>query len=223
VLAITTRPCGSKIAAQLVVATGIVWFYRSPAIRKEEGSAMNCLMPLLNKACIALLLSLLGDVAFAASAEAEADTSGSGVKQSLLTSASGAWLLVLDSWGGFTGHGKGGVTIASDGTVFAHRLGRRVGKVCRTRLEKAKLQALTRTVSAARPSTWSASYEPAEEKACCDRFTWSLRLHQREADGAVRVTHTGWHEASEDLPQDLRAVAGIAQSVMTGVPASCQR
>jgi len=144
-------------------------------------------------------------------------------EQTLLPSAAGAWLLVLDSWGGFTGHGKGGVTIASDGKVFAHRLGRQANKNCRSRLTEVELQALTRAVSAAEPSTWSASYEPAEERACCDRFTWSLRLHHREADGAERITRTGWHDASEGLPQDLRAVATIAQGVMTSVLASCKR
>lgn len=143
-------------------------------------------------------------------------------KPSLLPPEAGAWLLALDSWGGFTGHGKGGVTIASDGKVFAHRLGRRAKKDCRTRLTEVELQALTRSVSVAEPSTWTASYEPAKEKACCDRFTWSLRFHQREADGAERVTHTGWHDASEGLPQDLLAVATIAQSVMTSVLTSCK-
>jgi hypothetical protein len=171
---------------------------------------------------MALLLSLHGDVAFATSAEVEADTSGSRSKHSLLPSAAGAWLLVLDSWGGYSGHGQGGVTIASDGKVYAHRLGRRVNANCRTHLTKVKLQELIRAVSAAKPSTWSASYEPAEEKACCDRFTWLLRLHHREADGAERVTHTGWHDASEGLPQDLLAVATLAQSAMTSVPTSCE-
>lgn len=75
-------------------------------------------MALLNTAYIALLLSLLGDVAFA-----NAATPATRAEQTLLPSSAGAWLLVLDSWGGFTGHGKGGVTIASDGKVFAHRLG----------------------------------------------------------------------------------------------------
>jgi hypothetical protein len=140
-------------------------------------------------------------------------------KPSLLPPEAGAWLLVLDSWGGFTGHGKGGVTIASDGTVFAHRLGH---KDCRTRLTEVELQALTQAVTAARPSAWIASYEPAKEKACCDRFTWSLRFHRREADRAERITRTGWHDASEGLPQDLLAVATIAQSVMTSVLTSCK-
>ena len=171
---------------------------------------------------MALLLSLLGDVAFAASAEAEVDTSGSSFKHSLLPSAADAWLLVLDSWGGFTGHGKGGVTIASDGKVLAHRLGSRASKDCRTRLTELELQALTQAVTAARPSAWSARYEPAKEKACCDRFTWSLRFHQREADGAERITRTGWHDASEGRPQDLLAVATIEQSVMTSVLTNCK-
>lgn len=143
-------------------------------------------------------------------------------EQTLLPSAADAWLLVLDSWGGYAGHGMGGVTIASDGRVFAHRLGRRANNDCFTRLAEAELQALTRAISAAEPSTWSTSYEPAEEKACCDFFTWLLRLHHREADGAERVTHTGWHEASEGLPQDLLAVATIARRAMTSVLPSCK-
>jgi len=134
----------------------------------------------------------------------------------------GAWLLVLDSWGGFTGHGKGGVTIASDGQVFAHRLGGRANKDCRTRLTEVELQALAQAVAAARPSAWNANYKPAKEKACCDRFTWSLRFHQREADSVERITRTGWHDASESRPQDLLAVATIAQSVMTSVLTSCE-
>lgn len=146
-------------------------------------------------------------------ATAAAATPAARAEQTLLPATAGAWLLVLDSWGGFAGHGIGGVTIASDGKVFAHRLGH---KDCRTRLTEVKLQALTQAVTAARPSAWSARYEPTKEKACCDHFTWSLRLHHREADGTERVTHTGWHDASEGLPQDLRAVAIIAQSVMTG-------
>lgn len=155
-------------------------------------------------------------------ATAAAATPAARAEHPLLPSTAGGWLLVLDSWGGFTGHGKGGVTIASDGKVLAHRLGRRSNKDCRTRLTDVELQELTRAVSAAKPSTWSVSYEPAKEKACCDRFTWSLRFHQRAADGAERITRTGWHDASEDRPQDLLAVATIAQSVMTSVLASCK-
>lgn len=174
-------------------------------------------MPLLKTAYLALLLSLLGDVAFA-----NAATPATRAGHTLLPAAAGEWLLVLDSWGGFTGNGKGGVTIASDGKVLAHRLGRQAGKDCRTRLTEVELQALTQAVAAARPSAWSASYEPAKGKACCDRFTWSVRFHRREADGAERITRTGWHDASEDRPQDLLAVATIAQSVMTSVLASCK-
>ena len=144
------------------------------------------------------------------------------VEPTALPPATGAWLLVLDSWGGFTGHGKGGVTIASDGQVFAHRLGGRANKDCRTRLTEVELQALAQAVAAARPSAWNANYKPAKEKACCDRFTWSLRFHQREADSVERITRTGWHDASESRPQDLLAVATIAQSVMTSVLTSCE-
>ena len=173
----------------------------------------------------ALLVVFTCIVVGIAAAEAPAPTAATPAaraEQALLPSAAGAWLLVLDSWGGFTGQGKGGVTIASDGKVVAHRLGGRVNKNCRTRLTEVELQALTRAVSAAEPSTWKARYEPAKERACCDRFTWSLRLHHREADGAERVTHTGWHDASEGLPQDLRAAADLAQRVMTSVLTSCK-
>ena len=177
--------------------------------------------PTSRSLAVALACAVAG-IASAAPLAPAAATPAARAEQTLLPSAAGAWVLVLDSWGGFTGHGKGGVTIASDGKVLAHRLGRQSNKNCRTRLTEVELQALTQAVTEARRSAWSASYEPAKGKACCDRFTWSLRFHQREADGAERITRTGWHDASEDRPQDLLAAATIAQGVMTSVLASCK-
>ena len=177
--------------------------------------------PTSRSLAFALACAVVG-VAAAETPAPKAAAPAARAEKTLLPSAAGAWLLVLDSWGGFTGHGKGGVTIASDGKVFAHRLGLRANKDCRTRLTEVELQALTQAVAATKPSAWSANYEPAKEKACCDRITWSLRFHQRQADGAERVTRTGWHDASEDRPQDLLAAATIAQGVMTSVLASCK-
>jgi len=179
-------------------------------------------MPSTSQSLAIVLTCIVVGVAAAETPAPKAAAPAARAAQSLLPSAAGAWLLVLDTWGGFTGHGKGGVTIASDGKVFAHRLGRRANKDCRTRLTEVELQALTQAVTAALPSAWSARYEPAKEKACCDRFTWSLRLHQRAADGAERIARTGWHDASEGRPQSLFAVATIAQDVMRSVLASCK-
>ena len=135
-----------------------------------------------------------------------------------------AFVIDLDTSGGFSGRGLGGVTVDSNGSVSASRVGgsTRAGPDCRAKLGADELQSLRRVVEAARLQTWPETFAPAGDDGCCDRFRWSLRVEQRQADGQVRRASTMWFDANEGrLPKEVIAIREIALDALRRALADC--
>lgn len=99
------------------------------------------------------------------------------------------WSVDLMTFGGFSSHGKGGITIASDGSTSS---------ACR--LSPQRFDSLQRAVAEAKPALWSTSYHITGRPHITDQFSYSLRLSMSN----VEVT-SGWKDDSVgELPADLR-------------------
>jgi hypothetical protein len=135
-----------------------------------------------------------------------------------------AFVIDLDTSGGFSGRGLGGVTVDSNGSVGASRIGGSTRGVpeCRTKLSADELQSMRRSVEATRLQTWPASFAPAGDDGCCDRFQWTLRMEQRLADGQVRKVSTLWYDANEGrLPKEVAAIKEIAMRALKRALETC--
>ena len=138
-----------------------------------------------------------------------------------------AFVIELDTTGGFTGRGRGGVTVDSGGTVRASRVGgsnRQASAQCRTRLTADQLESLQRAVAAARLQPWPETFAPEGDSGCCDRYRWTLRLAQRQPDDQVRTAATMWYDGNEGrLPKDVTVIRDIATAALTRSLAECDR
>jgi hypothetical protein len=135
-----------------------------------------------------------------------------------------AFVVDLDTTGGFSGRGLGGVTLDSNGNVGASRIGgsARTASECRAKLGANDLQSLRRAVEAASLQSWPATFAPADDQGCCDRFHWTLRMEQRLADGQVRKVSTMWFDANEGrLPKEVTAIKAIAMRALKRALATC--
>jgi len=137
-----------------------------------------------------------------------------------------AFVIDLDTTGGFTGRGRGGVTVDSGGTVRASRVGgsSRQASECRAQLPADQLESLRRAVAAARLRPWPETFAPDGDSGCCDRYRWTLRLAQRQADDQVRTSVTMWYDANDGrLPVDVTAIRDIAMRALARALADCAR
>lgn len=137
-----------------------------------------------------------------------------------------AFVIDLDTTGGFTGRGRGGVTVDSDGRVRAARVGgaKRDASQCPSQLPAEDLESLRRAVSAAARAKWPDSFAPAGDDGCCDRMHWTLRLEHRTADDRVRTAVTTWYDANEErLPTEVAVIRDVAVRALTRALATCGR
>jgi hypothetical protein len=149
---------------------------------------------------------------------------GATVRQ--LPAGANAFVIDLDTSGGFTGRGLGGVTIDSEGSVRGSGLGGtdRQSSKCRTQLAAEDLQSLRLAVEAGRVQPWPETFAPAGDDGCCDRHRWSLRLEQRLANGQVRTAETMWYDANESrLPDEVTVIRDIAMRALKRALAACGR
>jgi hypothetical protein len=137
-----------------------------------------------------------------------------------------AFVIDLETTGGFSGQGLGGVTVDSNGSVGASRVGgsTRPASECRGKLRVDDLQSLQQAVEATRLQSWPETFAPAGDNGCCDRFHWTLRLEQRQADDQVRRAATSWYDGNEDrLPKEVAAIRDIAMRALRAALAECGR
>jgi hypothetical protein len=137
-----------------------------------------------------------------------------------------AFVVDLDTAGGFMGRGRGGVTIQSDGRLRAAPVGgaHRDADACPARLEPDVLGALRRAVDAAATQAWPGTFAPADDKGCCDRHTWRLRVEYVDAGGQTRTLATMWYDGNEArLPKDIAAIRKIALDGLVSALAACAR
>ena len=141
-----------------------------------------------------------------------------------LPAGANAFVIDLDTSGGFTGRGLGGVTIDSGGNVRGSGLGgtNRQSSKCRTHLTADDLEALRLAVARVQP--WPETFAPAGDDGCCDRHRWTLRLEQRLANGQARTATTMWYDANEGrLPDEVTVMRDIAMRALKGALADCGR
>jgi hypothetical protein len=139
--------------------------------------------------------------------------------------AAAAFTIDLDTTGGFVGHGRGGVTLDSDGRVRAAHSSRtnRDESNCRAQLAAEDLESLRRAVAAVGRQRWPASFAPPGDNGCCDRFNWLLRLEARDSEGRVHATRTSWFDGNEDrLPNEVATLRDIAVRAMTRALDGCR-
>lgn len=131
----------------------------------------------------------------------------------------------LDTSGGFTGRGRGGVTIKSDGTVRAGRFGtNREASTCQATLASADL-ALLQTAVARTREAWPATVNPAGDDGCCDRFQYTLRVGLQDGDAKkpARTFETTWHDGNEKfLPPQLATIKDVALRALTSALQNCK-
>jgi len=136
----------------------------------------------------------------------------------------------LDTSGGFSGRGRGGVTIKSDGTVRAARFGtNREAAACQATLTAADLDLIQKNVQKAvsqqEGKSWPATVDPAGDRGCCDRFQYTLRLglQARAGEKPTRTFETTWHDSSEKfLPPELAAITEVALRALTTALQNCK-
>jgi hypothetical protein len=137
-----------------------------------------------------------------------------------------AFVIDLDSSGGFHGRGRGGVTIDSDGQVRAGHIGsgKRHASDCRGQLEAGDLQSLQRAVTASGRGPWPRTFATAEDNGCCDRYKWTLRLEQTDRDAGPRTLATTWYDGHEPhLSPDVAVIRDVALRALTRALANCRR
>jgi hypothetical protein len=139
----------------------------------------------------------------------------------------GAWVIELGWQGGFTGHagGYGAITSAGEGRfVRGANVPPPATAACRTTLAEAELAATRQALAASAPDRWRASYTPASDNGCCDRFRYRLTLARREPGGTVRTSATAWLDGNEGLfPRDLATLVGAARSALRTAEERCNQ
>jgi hypothetical protein len=108
------------------------------------------------------------------------------------------WSARLFTRGGYTGGGKGMISIRSDGKVEAIRR-------CKAQLSEEKRRAVKDAVNLARPESWKTRYSLPRPSALTDQFIYSFSLSVREAARREITYVASWTtESFRLLPADLR-------------------
>jgi hypothetical protein len=121
-----------------------------------------------------------------------------------------SWSIEITTQGGIAGHGTGGITVASDGSIGISFINDSAPR-CTFQLHATALEEVSRLVVNATPKYWVESYLPAHLGArCCDMITTTMRLTRMEDDKQV-IYETRWLNAGALLPTDLSdLIAAVA-------------
>jgi hypothetical protein len=125
------------------------------------------------------------------------------------------YVVDLDITGGFTGRGRGGVTVTPDGIAAVSRVAgtKRDTSTCRTQLSSDERRMFDESIATARKAPWPASFTPPNDSGCCDRMKWTLRLVVRQP-GEPGTFVTTWFDGNGGLPPELRTINEIAQRAL---------
>lgn len=147
--------------------------------------------------------------------------------QPLLGAQAGSWVIELRWWGGFTGHagGYGAITSAGEGRfIRGANVAPPAAAACKTKFSEQELVPTREALAASAPAQWKATYTPASDKGCCDRFRYDLTLLRRAPGGSVRRSATAWHDGNEDLfPRDLGTLVAAMQSALRTAEQRCRQ
>ena len=134
-----------------------------------------------------------------------------------------AWLIHVETEGGFSGGGRGAIAVTSQGKVVAITA-RNINQeysICRVELSITDLQNINAAVVSAKPAAWRPTYTPPHDVGCCDRFGWKIKLRRRESGNIERAYATSWFDGNP-LPVDVTSVIRAAQRIMTDVLKRCR-
>lgn len=162
---------------------------------------------------ILLLLASAGCGGGSIPSESASATSGSDQMISIST-----WEIEIDTSGGFSGRGTGGVTLRSDGQGQAATETR----TCQGKLTRDELAAFERLIKKARPGKWRSSYESGSSPhGRADQFRYTLRLTTGKDSGAKKY-ETFWYDTSAGgVPSDLRALGEAVWRARERLIANC--
>ncbi|HEX8282535.1 MAG TPA: hypothetical protein VF588_04235 [Pyrinomonadaceae bacterium] len=106
-----------------------------------------------------------------------------------LPEGKGAWAVRVLTSGGFAGHGRGDVTVYSDGRVTCTP----PAEPCAERRPADALAPLSRLVAAARPLKWKVATAPG---VCNDCYVMQLVVRRRESKGRAKTYTITWDESN---------------------------
>ncbi len=108
------------------------------------------------------------------------------------------WSARLSTRGGYTGAGKGMISIRSDGKIEAIRR-------CKARLSEEKRRAVKDAVRRARPESWKVRYSLPRPSGLTDQFIYSFSLSVGKGAFNEVTYQASWTtESFRLLPADLR-------------------
>lgn len=125
-----------------------------------------------------------------------------------------SWRVEIETSGGLSGRGLGGVVVNSDGGIEAST----ETKKCSGRLTPQELQSLARLILRTKPLAWQPSYQrPDNPYGGADQFQYTLRM---TVDS--RAYETFWYEVTAAArPRDLRALSEVVWKARESVIAKC--
>jgi hypothetical protein len=170
------------------------------------------------------VLALAVALAACAVAPSAAQLTRSATRQPPLAGTGPAFVLDLDSSGGFTGRGRGGLTITSDGSTRASRslAADRSSSDCQAKLSDADLERVKHAIAAATQQPWPSKVVP-EDDGCCDRMSWTLRVQLRDNDKA-RTFSTSWFDTNERrMTKELAALREVAVGLLGQTLTGCRK
>ena len=121
------------------------------------------------------------------------------IKPVELPAGKDAWAVQVATRGGFTGRGRGGVMVVSDGRLVCDP----PGTPCAERAAPGALRSYGMSVLGARPDKWGES----RLGMCQDCYQTLLVLRRRNKDGAEEVYNAFWDDATQgDVPEEVRKI-----------------
>jgi hypothetical protein len=135
-----------------------------------------------------------------------------------------SWNVSITTAGGFTGHGAGGVSATSAGTIGTSGfLG--MPTPCPDVTFPEESARINAAIEAGDPDEWTASYAHASNpEGCCDQYRYTLKLEIERQDGTTRDFTTKWYDDSKaNLPPDLRALTEALWAAKQKVAAKCDQ
>jgi hypothetical protein len=131
------------------------------------------------------------------------------VDAAALPSGKDAWVVQVVIGGGFTGAGKGSVTVSSDGSVTCSP-NVTPPAACDGGLTPELLKSLAESVREAKPEKW----RDFGQGGCFDCYATTLALRRRGKGGAVQVFYAYWDDVNAGaLPADVRRIYENAMKV----------
>ena len=122
------------------------------------------------------------------------------------------WASVFTS-GGFSGAGKGSISVHRDG---------RANSRCSARLPEDARLVVESAVAAAQPGAWKRSYRPTSPSGLTDQFHYSLSLTVGETEASAITYAVGWQDDSFGMiPEDLGRLYEALWAARKGLEKTC--